>query len=204
MVRLLALVPSAEVEEAPESEISDPLPKTSNTPRDDEAHADLDREIKQCILDAGGNAESWEKYRVEKKLDEQTLGWKQSLIERMREKLSKAQPKSEPEPATGFNAQREDGKRKVLRAGKGGKPEAVWEKPEDMSKVKAVMDEVIAEHWPGTPDGYNQGYRAARAFIVETIGEFKNFSEIKSKDQAKAIKALAYWEPIVVSTQEVK
>ena len=80
VVRLLALVPSAEVEEAPESEISDPLPKTSNTPRDDEAHADLDREIKQCILDAGGNAESWEKYRVEKKLDEQTLGWKQSSV----------------------------------------------------------------------------------------------------------------------------
>lgn len=179
----------------------DPLPDTPNTARDNEAHADLDREIKQCILDAGGNEQSWEEYKAKKDLDNKTLGWKQKLIQEMRKKLAKAQPKSvKPEPASGYAAQREDGARKVLRPNESGQLEAVWEAPVEaaetpVNKLKAAMDEVIAEHWPNTPDGFNEGYKVTRAKIAALIGDFRNFDEVSAADQAKAIAMLSRWNP---------
>ena len=199
--------------------IADPLPDTPNTTHDDEEakrieqeHSDLNTWIKAAWQQAGGTLEEFETFAREKDFYSNTLGWKRNVLEKMQKKASekgqaakpakeKKSPKSN-EPASGFAAQREDGAVKVLRKNESGELEAQWEKPveaepapEKKSKLKAVVDEVIAEHFPNTPDGYNEGYKAARAFVVSIIGEFKNFDEINKADEAKAIAALSRWNP---------
>jgi hypothetical protein len=199
------------------AEIDDPLPETPNTTHDDEEaarieqeHSDLNIWIKAAWQQAGGTLEEFEIWTREKDLYNATLGWKRNVLEKLQKKAAekgqvakpakeKKSPKSN-EPASGFAAQREDGAVKVLRKNESGELEARWEKPieaepEKKSKMKAVVDEVIAEHWPNTPDGYNEGYKAARAFVVSIIGEFKNFDEINKADEAKAIAALSRWSP---------
>lgn len=192
--------------------ISDPLPDTPNTqPADDEEAARIEQEhsnlniwIKAAWKQAGGDDAQFEVWVREKDLYNWTIGRKRSALEKLNEKAKKLQEekKSEPksnEPASGYAGQREDGARKVLRKGEDGKLEAQWEKSVDAepkkSRLKTVIDEVIAEHWPNTPDGYNEGYKAARAFVVSIIGEFKNFDEINKADEAKAIAALSRWNP---------
>jgi hypothetical protein len=192
-------------------------PETPNTQHDDEEaarieqeHSDLNIWIKAAWQQAGGTLEEFEIWTREKDLYNATLGWKRNVLEKLQKKAAekgqvakpakeKKSPKSN-EPASGFAAQREDGAVKVLRKNESGELEARWEKPieaepEKKSKMKAVVDEVIAEHWPNTPDGYNEGYKAARAFVVSIIGEFKNFDEINKADEAKAIAALSRWSP---------
>ncbi len=218
-VKPLALVPPVkEAEPVQESEpIDDPLPDTPNTQHDDEEaarieqeHSDLNIWIKAAWQQAGGTLEEFEIWTREKDLYNATLGWKRNVLEKLQKKAAekgqvvkiakeKKSPKSN-EPASGFAAQREDGAVKVLRKNESGELEAQWEKPveaepEKKSKLKAVVDEVIAEHFPNTPDGYNEGYKAARAFVVSIIGEFKNFDEINKADEAKAIAALSRWNP---------
>lgn len=198
------------------AKIDDPLPETPNTTHDDEEakrieqeHSDLNAWIKAAWLQAGGTLDEFEIWVREKDLYNATLGWKRGVLEKLQKKAAekgqaakpakeKKSPKSEP--ASGFAAQREDGARKVLRTNESGELEAQWEKPvepepEKKSKLKAVMNEVIAEHFPNTPEGYNEGYKAARAFIVSIIGEFKSFDAINKADEAKAIAALSRWNP---------
>jgi len=220
-VKPLALVPPVkESEPVQESApIDDPLPETPNTTHDDEEAKRIEQEhsvlnvwIKAAWLQAGGTLEEFEIWTREKDLYNATLGWKRSVLEKLQKKAAEkgqaAKPAKEKkslksnEPASGFAAQREDGARKVLRANESGELEVQWEKPveiepapEKKSKLKAVVDEVIAEHFPNTPDGYNEGYKAARAFVVSIIGEFKNFDEINKADEAKAIAALSRWNP---------
>ena len=204
---------SEQVEQLKSAPIDDPLPETPNTqPADDEEaarieqeHSDLNTWIKAAWKQAGGDDAQFETWVREKDLYNWTIGRKRSALEKLNEKARKLQgeKKSEPksnEPASGYAAQREDGARKVLRKSESGELEAQWEKPvevepEKKSKLKAVVDEVIAEHFPNTPDGYNEGYKAARAFVVSIIGEFKNFDEINKADEAKAIAALSRWNP---------
>jgi len=217
-VKPLALVPPVK-ESEPVREtapIDDPLPDTPNTQHDDEEakrieqeHSDLNTWIKAAWLQAGGTLEEFEIWTREKDLYNATLGWKRGVLEKLQKKAAEkgqaAKPANEKkgpksESASGFAAQREDGARKVLRTNEDGELEAQWEKPleaapEKKSKLKAVIDEVIAEHFPNTPDGYNEGYKAARAFVVSIIGEFKNFDEINKADEAKAIAALSRWNP---------
>ena len=216
-VKSLTLVPPVQAEVVEPAPIDDPLPETPNTQHDDEEaarieqeHSDLNTWIKAAWLQAGGTLEEFEIWTREKDLYNATLGWKRGVLEKLQKKAAekgqvvkiakeKKSPKSN-EPASGFAAQREDGARKVLRTNESGELEAQWEKPvepepEKKSKLKAVMNEVIAEHFPNTPEGYNEGYKAARAFVVSIIGEFKNFDEINKADEAKAIAALSRWNP---------
>ena len=217
-VKSLTLVPPVQAEVVEPAPIDDPLPETPNTQHDDEEaarieqeHSDLNIWIKAAWQQAGGTLDEFEIWTREKDLYNATLGWKRGVLEKLQKKATekgqaakpakeKKSPKSEP--ASGFAAQREDGARKVLRTNESGELEAQWETPveaepapEKKSKLKAVVDEVIAEHFPNTPDGYNEGYKAARAFVVSIIGEFKNFDAINKADEAKAIAALSRWNP---------
>ena len=188
--------------------------------RIEQEHSDLNIWIKAAWQQAGGTLEEFEIWTREKDLYNATLGWKRGVLEKLQKKaaekgqsqakeakrkaISKALGVSEQlksnETASGFAAQREDGAVKVLRTNEDGELEAQWEKPvepapEKKSKLKAVIDEVVAEHFPNTSDGYSEGYKAARAFVVSIIGEFKNFDEINKADEAKAIAALSRWNP---------
>lgn len=209
-IKPLALVPAThESESAP---IADPLPDTPNTqPADDEEatrieqeHSDLNAWIKAAWKQAGGDDAQFETWVREKDLYNWTIGRKRSALEKLNEKARKLQEekKSEPknnEPASGYAAQRENGARKVLRKNESGELEAQWEKPvadePKKSKLKSVVDEVIAEHWPNTPEGYNEGYKATRAKMESLIGPFKSFDDIGAADQAKLIAALGRWNP---------
>ena len=190
--------PPALVPATPESEsapIDDPLPETSNTqPADDEEsarieqeHSDLNTWIKAAWQQAGGSLAEFDIWANNKDLYNATLGWKRNILEKLNEKARKLQEQKKSdsksnEPASGYAAQREDGARKVLRKNESGELEAQWEKPVETeekpkSKLKSVVDEVIAEHWPNTPDGYNEGYKATRAKMGSLIGEFRNFED---------------------------
>ena len=191
-------------------------PETPNTQHDDEEaarieqeHSDLNIWIKAAWQQAGGTLEEFEIWTREKDLYNATLGWKRNVLEKLQKKAAekgqvakpakeKKSPKSN-EPASGYAGQREDGARKVLRKNESGELEAQWEKPvadePKKSKLKSVVDEVIAEHWPNTPEGYNEGYKATRAKMESLIGSFKSFDDINAADQAKLIAALGRWNP---------